>query len=433
MWRQCDFAAQDTRSVMATLKQQFAAQTRAQQTIENFLSNVKKIGRNNLTPAKIRSRITSLKETWAQYQQGHDVLLGTVSAEIQSSSDYFKDRCYEKTEDIFQSTLDSLFEIQEEFEPYVSPNQSFSATTRSDAFALSHSYFPKISLPPFDDKSDEWEQFRDRFTALIKNNKDLNDFARMHFLTSCLKGRALDCISSLSVTADNFEIAWHALTARFENKQRSLQTHLSSLLNMPVIPRESIPELQNFIDKANIAVSSLKNLNRSPEDLWNDILVHMLVQNIDPVTRKAWKLKTGDSETLPTFDEFIRFLRARIRALEELTPAVTIKTAQKSDKASRVHTATAASISKATCPLCKERHFLHICPTFVSKNPSERFDVVRQQKRCVNCLSAKHSASDCNSKYSCRICHKKHHSMLHFNSDSRSNQSLARSSDSSSS
>ncbi|EZA55454.1 hypothetical protein X777_04753, partial [Ooceraea biroi] len=81
-------------------------------------------------------------------------------------------------------------------------------------------------LSPFDGKFEEWEQFRDRFQSLIIDNNELSNFARMHFLTSCLKGRALDCVSNLAVTGENFEAAWQALTARFESKRRLLTVHL---------------------------------------------------------------------------------------------------------------------------------------------------------------------------------------------------------------
>lgn len=82
-----------------------------------------------------------------------------------------------------------MAEHLEELEPPVSPNQSLDqsrvSTITSSAFSLNH--LSPIKLPPFDGKYEEWESFRDRFTSLIIDNNDLSDFARMHFLTSCLK------------------------------------------------------------------------------------------------------------------------------------------------------------------------------------------------------------------------------------------------------
>ncbi|XP_029671978.1 uncharacterized protein LOC115240763 [Formica exsecta] len=258
---------------------------------------------------------------------------------------------------------------------------------------------------------------------LIRNNTELTDFARMHFLSSCLKGRALECIANISVTAANFEIAWKALTSRYKSKRRSINTHLWTLLNLSPITRESASELQTLYDEVNIAVASLKNLNRKPEELWNDILVHLIVQKLDPVTRKAWNVKASDTDAPPAYEDFLRFLQSRTRALEELATTASSKNTTKPVAASRVHSATASASTQTLCPVCKARHFLNVCPSFVSKNASQRRELVKQHKRCFNCSSAKHSAQECRSKYSCRVCHKKHHSMLHVDSNSGSSSS----------
>ncbi|EZA61677.1 hypothetical protein X777_10509 [Ooceraea biroi] len=109
-----------------------------------------------------------------------------------------------------------------------------------NSFSLSH--LPPIKLPPFDSSYEDWEQFRDRFTTLIVNNKDIDDFACIHFFNSCLKGRALECIANISITAENFNVARKTLTSHYESKRRLLNLHFSSLLNLTAIPRESATE-----------------------------------------------------------------------------------------------------------------------------------------------------------------------------------------------
>lgn len=46
-------------------------QLQQRRIIERALENFRKIGRANLTPAKIRSRMTSLKDTWQLLLDGH--------------------------------------------------------------------------------------------------------------------------------------------------------------------------------------------------------------------------------------------------------------------------------------------------------------------------------------------------------------------------
>lgn len=255
----------------------FAIQQRLMRSLERALDNFKKLGRNNYTPAKIRIRMASLKDVWNQIQEMHDRLHIAIPSADRAALEYYREEAFERAEETFQAALDHMAEWLEELEPVVSANQSLtSAPARYDAPTFSSAHLPPIRLPPFDGNYEEWEGFRDRFTALIRENKELNDFACMHFLTSCLKGRALECISNIPVTADNFEIAWRALVARYENPRR---LHLASLLNLGTITRESASELQLLCDKMNIAVASLRSLNRTPEALWNDMLVYVVVQN----------------------------------------------------------------------------------------------------------------------------------------------------------
>ncbi|XP_024877299.1 uncharacterized protein LOC112458094 [Temnothorax curvispinosus] len=143
------------------------------------------------------------------------------------------------------------------------------------------------------------------------------------------------------------------------------------------------------------------------------MLMYSVAQRLDPATRKAWKLKGGDDARIPTFSELDRFLDSRARALEELHPANVDKQA----RAQKATNATASGASSISCPLCKASHFLHKCQVFLKKNPSQRLEAVKKANRCVNCLSDKHAVQLCQSKYSCRTCRKRHHSMLHVDSD----------------
>ncbi|XP_011884105.1 PREDICTED: uncharacterized protein LOC105571249 [Vollenhovia emeryi] len=395
-----------------------------QRVIERSLENFKKIGRNNLTPATIRSRMSCLKETWISFMNKHAELERATPEATRSSVTYFKDNHFDKTNDAYEKALDYMAECLEALEPAVSLNQSFAnVSVRPDTNGFSLSHLPPIRLPPFDGNYDEWDQFRDRFTALIRENKDLDNFARMHYLTSCLKGRALESIANIAITAANFPVAWKTLTSRYENKRRSLHVHFSTILNLTPLIRESASELHALHDKVNVAVASLENLQRSPTELWDDILVHIVAQKLDPITRKAWNLKEGDNDTPPSYAEFKRFLKSRTRALENCAPPPSVKASAKNAAAPRVSAATASTSSAAKCPLCQAQHYINACPKFVGGNPSQRRDLVKLHKRCFNCLSEKHSAQACNSKFSCRVCHKKHHSMLHIDSNSSADPS----------
>ncbi|XP_029164818.1 uncharacterized protein LOC114936016 [Nylanderia fulva] len=384
-------------------------------TARRSLANFKKLGRSNWTPAKIRSRLASLQETWNQCVRNHAILIQLVPEEDRDELDYFKDDQFAAHEDIYQTAKDFMNECLEEVAPVVSHDSSTDTTfSRSEPASFSLKHLPPIKLPPFSGKSDEWETFLDRFQALIIDNRDLSEFSKMHFLVSSLTGSARDAIAGIKVIADNFQVAWKALTVRFENKRRLIETHLSTLYHLPKMTRESAVELHALRDKTEQVISTLNRLDRSSDDIVSDLLVYFISQKFDSATRRAWKLKTSDSDDPPTYKELTRFLSSRALALEELH-------SYESDKSklhSKVTSATATASFELSCSMCKQQHIFSKCPQFVSKSPHQRRELVKKFRRCFNCLSKNHSVNDCQSKFTCRFCSKKHHTMIHMESDS---------------
>ncbi|XP_071578243.1 uncharacterized protein [Temnothorax nylanderi] len=401
---------------METLLESQSLRLRA---IERALENFKKLGKKNLNAAKIRNRLQALKEDWEEAKGGHRALLAAVPVAERSGHDYFQNLRFEATQETYQTASDYMAECLEELEPYVPPNQSFSFGQQSPGFssAFSLSHLPPMQLPPFDGKYEDWESFRDRFTSLIINNRDLSNFTRMHYLISCLKDRALDCVKDIRVTADNFDIAWNTLNARFENKRRLINVHMIALLTLPAVTKESAIELQSLSDRIHTAVAALDKLNRTPDELWSDMLVSLGTQKLDAVTKKAWNLKYSEDRNPPSYEVFKKFLENRVRALEEwkLSPSPSDKA--KSGAPHKISSTNVCAKAVPQCSLCKSKHSFSVCPQFTGKSPSQRRDIVQRERRCFNCLSPHHAAKACSSKFLCRLCQKPHHTLLHVDSD----------------
>ena len=66
------------------------------------------------------------------------------------------------------------------------------------------------------------------------------------------------------------------------------------------------------------------------------------------------------------------------------------------------------------CVVCKGKHDLKSCPTFLNKSVQERKQVVREGKLCFNCLRKGHRITECRSKLTCHECGRKHNTLLHF-------------------
>jgi hypothetical protein len=65
------------------------------------------------------------------------------------------------------------------------------------------------------------------------------------------------------------------------------------------------------------------------------------------------------------------------------------------------------------CTLCNDAHKLFKCDKFLKLQPRQRYNHVKQQGLCFNCLQTTVKGHTC-SQQQCRICYKRHYSLLHI-------------------
>lgn len=170
---------------------------------------------------------------------------------------------------------------------------------------------PKLQLNTFSGDYLEWPAFSDIFTTLISNNPDLSNVQKLCYLKTVLKGSAANVIESLSVTNDNFKVAWDLLLERYGNQQLIVDTLLRTLMQQAPIEKESANNLRSLLETTLRTVQSLENMNQ-PVKTWNSILVYTIASKLDPVTRKAWELDRSYN-SLSTYSDMIAFLKIDVK------------------------------------------------------------------------------------------------------------------------
>ncbi|XP_046145575.1 uncharacterized protein LOC123988861, partial [Osmia bicornis bicornis] len=417
---------------MSTIDDLVARQSHYMGSIRRALANFKKLGQAKMTSAITHQRLGTLKEIYAKCQELDAEILVRTDHKIQSSHPYFTEERFLSCEEAFNEAADFMAEIISRTDQVQTK-----AAAASDLPGTASTRLPKLRLPSFDGSFDKWETFRDKFTSLIINDVSLTNVDRMHYLSSCITGDASNALTHLAVTDSNFPVAWKILSSRYENKRRLIAFHIHALHNLPIARSETFQNLRDLSDKVNASIQALLNLDR-PVKEWDDMLVYLVSEKLDPTTRKAWELHLGDSLDYPTFEQINRFLASRIRALEALPNVPVIKSKissnanakperfkniashsanQESSRGFSSHTTTVSS----ACPVCRANHLIYQCDQFQNQTPSQRYTTIKSFKRCVNCFSAKHSVKDCTSARSCKQCGKKHHTLLHFSDNACSN------------
>lgn len=71
-----------------------------------------------------------------------------------------------------------------------------------------------------------------------------------------------------------------------------------------------------------------------------------------------------------------------------------------------------------------------MCQRFREMLPTNRLQLVREAKLCLNCLSPFHMSHKCKSRLSCQRCKRRHNSLLHLENQKETEEIMANTSDS---
>ncbi|CAB0044201.1 unnamed protein product, partial [Trichogramma brassicae] len=243
--------------------------------------------------------------------------------------------------------------------------------------------------------------------------------------TESTQGDALRTIKNIEVNADNLEVAWTALSRRYENKRLRISVYMKRLLYMPKAAKKSVAEITRLLDTSNECRRGLSALGE-PVEHWDRWFVSLIVFNLDNNTRELWEQHLPDDGAPPTYKQLVKFLENKVQALDTAncpdpdTAARQNKTSREaSQKPSRSvsahHAASADSSSRrqVKCSLCSAHHRLGSCPDFLSYTIDQRWKYAHDKSLCYNCLNKSHRGSECPSAFKCRTCKQAHHTKLH--------------------
>ncbi|KAF2892146.1 hypothetical protein ILUMI_14027 [Ignelater luminosus] len=158
---------------------------------------------------------------------------------------------------------------------------------------------------------------------------------------------------------------------------------------------------------------------------WNVLLIPILLKKLDIQTYKEWETrlnKENNRTQIPTIEEFFESLNDKINTLDSVYPNKK-GTDQNKLAASNKQISRAFATLKIECSLCKGEHEIRNCSDFSKLSPEERNQKARDLKLCINCMRNGHFLQNCLSKYKCKICSKKHHSLLHITTDKENKNS----------
>jgi len=285
----------------------------------------------------------------------------------------------------------------------------------------SHIQLPKIQLPNFDGDLLRWCAFRDTFKSLVHDNTNLSNIERFHYLMSVVSGNAGSVVRTIPLSDVNYSVAWNALNERFDNKRLIINAHLEKLFNFPPIKVASLNELKLFLDTFEENINALDKLD--VPDKVGYLLFYVASRSLDADTKCLFESE-HKGNTIPVINDLIHFIKTRCQALQNSlivsTSSVPFKQKPSLMEKKTVFGKRTSFVVASTdtihkdCPICQKSHYIFKCKKFLQLVSAKRLQLVKSYRLCTNCLSALHTSSACTSKYSCRHCSARHHSLLHL-------------------
>ncbi|XP_073841380.1 uncharacterized protein [Musca autumnalis] len=273
---------------------------------------------------------------------------------------------------------------------------------------------PELKIPQFNGSYTDWPGFIAMFNTVIDNDNDLSKIEKFQHLRVSVTGAALDTISSLDPTEENYDKALELLRNRFDNKLFNFQAHIRENFGLKSVDKGSAGSLRQLSDKLNSHMRALQSICKQ-EEIADGFLIYLVTSKLDAKSQAKWE-EDLPSNKLPTWSSLASFLERRCRMLENLESSMGVSNSKVSKKwSSSGRSALVASATpSSTCAFCDSQdHYITGCPGSGNLSPSIRFKEAKKLQLCLNCLKKGHMLKKCKSSR-CRICSSKHHSMLHM-------------------
>jgi len=262
--------------VEARLEQQIALS----RSIANSYDELVKPGLSNITATRIQSRTASLKEDWERFSLVNDAIriaIRELSFEDQlqvQQHPYLQEDLFTSTKDLYLNSLERITALLEH-ESTTSDNSTSGQMALQVSTAAPYSYqsrLPRIDLPKFNGTQSEWLSFKDLFNSLVTANPTLSAVEKLQYLKTSITGSAANLLSNTALTADNFQKAWEALIAFYENKRLLVNAALHSLFALKRMNGEYAADMEQLHTRMTQIYRTLDSLGR-PVAFWDDFLI----------------------------------------------------------------------------------------------------------------------------------------------------------------
>lgn len=335
--------------------------------------------------------------------------------------------------DISRSITTGLKEAFQDMNFGVSPEQL------SQLLSASSSKRKQISVPKFLGDEEMFEMWVGMVRKEMEKSGWSGDEEKAYFVFSCLDGRAKK--KCLGLKNPKPEDILKYLEAEYGNVELKIEKAISKISDMKAI-QYSVEEIDNMYTDLLAQWNYIVQKHPHPESLKKEswILTALAKPKLPEEIIREWetakKRKMGledrsQSSKFPEdFDIFLCNLydayevavkTKRMKQVQEKRPEEGGKKPLPRNWKPTGQALTSEMQVNRICIFCKKSHESRNCFIAPKMNHQEKYACIMQQEACLNCLQqANHFASSCPMTGQCKLCTRKHHTLLHMTSGTKS-------------
>ena len=323
------------------------------------------------------------------------------------------------------------------------------------AITTETSQLPKSEIISFSGSAKDYKRFITNFEVNI-GAMYLTEKRKLSYLIQYCTGEARtlieDCV--MMDPDEGFAEAKRLLQKEYGKPYEIARSFIDSLTRGPAIANtdyDGIIALAREMKKCQTTLNQIQyesDLNSTPT-------MYAIMHRLPDFMQQKWMekaLKFDKDNREPTFNDFFEFIQDRAAILKtsigkevlrkKLEKKSTTKQVseerKKTDKPKALRTlatsetevkqisgpapqstskpaeaSTTKPTAPKTCKHCTKDHYLNQCDSFKALDIEKRWDFVKENRLCFNCLNGGHRIDDCKYRKRCSECNRKHNVMLH--------------------
>nr|CAI5834863.1 unnamed protein product [Callosobruchus analis] len=213
------------------------------------------------------------------------------------------------------------------------------------------------------------------FKSRVHDNKSISNDDNIDYLIGRLKGPALSVCSTVAATGENYEIVWNALVEKYQDKRQLANSYLKQILDFKTLDSETVKAFDMYMRETEVPKYADVKFVKDQSKI-------LFFHKPSGSSTKGHKIPSSRTFTIGQQNQMIK---------------------------------NKAIVSYNFCK--RSGHCIAKCFKFKALALGERYNTVRDNHGCFNCLSATHGVRSCTSSVSCTECNKKHHMLLHRSND----------------